>query len=470
LSHIAQSMAPLIAVPIVAFFPTKWAASKYAMNGDPAFVVEIKKDGLTGDELKFATDFEKRLNVRGKGLSKDEIMNEVRSMMNPFKDVDGAKLKAALEAIGEGDTGLRAIVKQMGGDIEKLLKGETGGEQVKDTRAQIMEWRSKNAASLTEIKNGSKAGLSALEIRAANSPMTPANTLTNSINVKPGIVPQFEAGFRDLRRVKPTFWDYIPKGRTSSESYSWVNKKVDGDQGSAAFIGPGVYKPGVSFTFEREVSNAKKIAVSGKITTELLEDVDGMESHMKGEMAYKLKNELNLQYMTGVASATNPAGIQTLSVPFSAAGLSVKDPNNFDVIRSVVAQLAIGHFGGLPVTVFINPIDSANMDMTKTSALGTYVIPPFSTVDGKNVGGAVVIEDNNVEVGYFQAACLDLFTTLIYKDFTVKLGFENDDFTKNLVTYVAEMRVHSFVSDNDAGFAIYDTFDNVKALIEEDVV
>jgi hypothetical protein len=52
----------------------------------------------------------------------------------------------------------------------------------------------------------------------------------------------------------------------------------------------------------------------------------------------------------------------------------------------------------------------------------------------------------------------------------VKLGFENDDFTKNLVTYVAEMRVHSFVSDNDAGFAIYDTFDNVKALIEEDVV
>jgi HK97 family phage major capsid protein len=249
-----------------------------------------------------------------------------------------------------------------------------------------------------------------------------------------------------------------------------VNKKKDADTGEAAFIGPGVAKPGISWELEREVSNAKKIAVSDKLAIELLDDVEGMESYVKNEMTYQLRAKANTTLMTGTLSSTVPAGIQTVSVAYSLTGVETSNPNNFDVIRAAVAQLAVGFFGGLPVTVFINPVDAANMDLSKAISNGTYLMPPFSTSDGRKVAGALIIEDNNVAAGYFQAACLDLFKVLIYKDMTINLGWENDDFTKNLVTYICEMRIHSFHSDNDANAFIYDTFANVKALIDGEVI
>lgn len=347
------------------------------------------------------------------------------------------------------------------------------GENIPSIREQVKSWQKRNKDVIQKIKDGQKMDLPPIEIRAsrhelraAASPMTPANTLTNTITVNAGVVPQFESGIHDIRRVKPTFWDYLPKGRTSSAAYSWVNKKKDADTGAAAFIGPGVAKPGASFKLEREVSNAKKIAVSDKLAIELLDDVEGMESYVKNEMVYQLRAKANTTLMSGALSSTVPAGIQTISTTYSLAGVETDNPNNFDCIRAAVAQLAVGHFGGLPVTVFINPVDAANMDLSKASSSGVYLMPPFSTSDGKQIAGALVIEDNNIAAGYFQAACLDLFKCLIYKDMTINLGWENDDFTKNLVTYICEMRIHSFHSENDANGFIYDTFANVKALID----
>jgi HK97 family phage major capsid protein len=348
-------------------------------------------------------------------------------------------------------------------DGDKIEETE---EKVPSVRAQIMDWQKRNKESIEKLKAGQKADLTPLEIRAAASPMTPTNTLTNTITVNAGVVPQFESGIHDIRRVKPTFWDYLPKGRTGSASYTWVNKKKDADTGAAAFIGPGVAKPGISFKLEREVSNAKKIAVSDKLAIELLDDVEGMESYVKNEMVYQLRAKANTTLMSGTESSTVPGGIQGESVTYSLTGIETQDPNNFDCIRAVVAQLAVGHFGGLPVTVFINPVDAANMDLAKSGAQGVYLLPPFSTSDGRQIAGATIVEDNNVTAGYFQAACLDLFKCLIYKDMTIALGWENDDFTKNLVTYICEMRLHVFHSENDAGAFIYDTFANVKALID----
>lgn len=434
------------------------------------FKAQFDKTGLSGDELKLIEKLETRMKDFPDAPNKTDLVKEVRAtILKDFVDEEGKptfdinKLK---EMLGDDDKGIRSIVIKQGEKLAELAA--TGGKKSEDLsiRASIAAWAEKNKGIIEAIRSGEKRDLPPLEIRAAASPMTAANTLTNTITVNAGVVPQFESGVRDLRRIKPTFWDYIPKGRTSQAAYSWVNKKVDADTGEAAFIGPGVAKPGISFRLEREVSNAKKIAVSGKLTTELLQDVDGMDSMMRGEMAYRLKSKGNTTMMTGVLSATVPAGIQTISVPYSLVGVETTNPNNFDVIRAAVAQLSVGFFQGLPVTVFINPVDAANMDLTKAVSQGTYLLPPFSTADGRQIAGALVIEDNNIPAGSFQAACLDLFNFLIYKDFTVTLGWENDDFTKNLITYVAEMRIHSFHSDNDAGAFIFDTFANVKTLIE----
>lgn len=352
------------------------------------------------------------------------------------------------------------------GDEEQRAIDRAINRTYPDLRSQIVTWMETNKDAIKRYQNGQSREIPQFELRAASSPMTPSNTLANTVTVQPGIVPDIAPGFNDIRRLQPTFWDYIPKGRTSKAQYIWVNKKVPANSGAAAFIGPGVAKPGVSFTLEAEASNAKKIAVSLKTATELLDDVDGFETMIRSELTYQLKQKANTVLMTGAVSSTQPAGIQTISVAYSLTGVQTPEPNNFDVIRAVVAQLAVGFFAGLPVTVFVNPVDAANMDLTKSPSQGVYILPPFSTADGRRVAGAIVVEDNNVPAGYFQAACLDLYKILMYQDLTIMFGWENDDFTKNLVTVIGEMRLHQFYSANDAGAFIYDTFANVKTLIE----
>lgn len=451
----------LLGIALPFFRATKYAG--LALFGAlPAFT--INKEGATGENLALLTDLEKRMQALPAYLQKEVVdailTKELETRMKKFEhlgDLDDAKLKKVIEFIGDDDKGIRSILLKQGQTITELtakLQTATNKDGL-TIRQQVEDWYEVNKAARAQIKAGEQASLKTLEVRV-NSPMTNANTLTSTVAANNAFISSFqvEPGINDIVRVQPTFWDYIRKGRTSAANYIWVNKK--NPLGAAGFIGPGVLKPGISFELGAETSIAKKIAVSDKASTELLQDVEGMTSYIQQEMAYKLQAKMNTTLMTGVASNTVPAGISTISVAYSLVGVATDNPNNYDVIRAVVAQLRSGNLVGA-VTVFVNPVDKANMDLTKAISQGQLFNPaPLP---------ATIVEDNNIPVGYFQAAILEYYRILIYKDYVVTYGFENDDFTKNLVTVIAEMRIHQFFSENYTGAFVYDTFANVKSAI-----
>jgi HK97 family phage major capsid protein len=183
-----------------------------------------------------------------------------------------------------------------------------------------------------------------------------------------------------------------------------------------------------------------------------------MTTFIEQELRFALDDETNIKLMNGVNSGTVPAGIQTLSVAYSLVGVSTNNANNWDAIVAAVAQLRAGNLKGRAVA-FVNPVDYANMRLTKAVNQGQLFVPAQS--------GAEIVEDNNIPVGYVQVALIDYYRILIYKDITITTGWENDDFTKNLLTFIAERRLHQFFNDQYTGFAIYDTFANIKAAIEE---
>lgn len=334
--------------------------------------------------------------------------------------------------------------------LEALKETGRKGPESKSINDQIKEWAEANKTALQSIKTGTKAELKPLMLKVA-SPMTPANTLNSS-----AYLPQVEyiAGATEIVRVSPTFWDYLPKGRTGSATLVWVNKK--NPLGAAGFIGPGVAKPGVSFELATETSNAKKVAVSEKCATELLDDISGMESFIRQELEYQLKAKINTTLMSGTLSSTVPAGIQSLSTTYTLTTVQTSNPNNWDAIIACVAQLRSGNLQG-PVTAFVNPVDYANMILTKATSQGQLFVPAQT--------GTTIVEDNNVPVGHVQVALLDYYKVSIYKDMEIMFGWENDDFTKNLVTAICESRIHQWFSENHTGAFIYDTFDNIKLAI-----
>ena len=378
---------------------------------------------------------------------KSEI-EEILTNKDYAGNADVTALKGQVEAMKDYAT-MKDEVVRLATEL-KAVKESGSLEATKDLKGTVKAWIESNKAALATIKAGSKSELTPLVVKVA-SPMTPANTYNGSAYLP---IPMMLAGITDIVRVQPTFWDYLKKGSVGSASINWINKK--NPLGAAGFIGPGVAKPGVSFEIATEISNAKKIAVSEKCATELLEDIDGMASWITMEIEYQLKAKINTTLMSGVNSSTVPAGIKTISVPYSLTTVKTTNPNHWDAIRACVAQLRSGNLQGA-VTAFMNPVDYANMVLTKAQSQGQLYIPAET--------GATIVEDNNVPVGYVQVALLDYYKVLIYKDFALSFGWENDDFTKNLITTLGEMRIHQYFSENHTGAFIYDTFDNIETAL-----
>ena len=430
-----------------------FAMAAYKSDGEGA----AEEDKRTQEELltKIQSAVEKSLETRA---SKEELV-AIREAQK--KELDGIPLEA-LRAMADDKTGVMSILAKQGLEISRL--NQSLGDAPKDMsiRSQVERWQKANEVQLRKVMAGDSKDVPSfdLQLRAVASPM-----LASTVNV--GGSPyigrvEVAPGITDYLRFPNTFWDFLTKGSTNASTYVWVNKSVT--EGAAAFIAPGVLKPGISFSLSAENSVAKKIADSAKASTELLQDIDGMTSFIEQELRVQVMLKVNSTLMDSVGTSTVPTGIKQLSVAYTLATVKTTNPNDMDALRAVVAQLRSGKIQGA-ITIFINPIDSANMDMAKATTSGVYMLPPFVTADGKTVSGAAVIEDPNVPVGIIQAGFMQYYRILIYKDFTVAWGWENDDFTHNLVTAIGEMRLHQFFNDMYTGAFVRDTFANVIAAI-----
>jgi len=429
--------------------------------------MKINKDGLSGDTLKLFEELEKRIQENPDAIDKTKLEKELEVRMKQVKSIEGidetaiAQLK---EMLGADEKGIRSILKKIGDEVQTMKMKGNGPAQGLSVRSQVEAWMTTNKTQIEKVLSGESRDLPTLSIRAAVSPMLPASTISDTVTLNAADVIRMGQPVFDVRRVKPTLWDLIAKGSTKLLTFPWVNKKRPADTGSADFIAPGVAKPGISFTLEVEQSAPKKIGVSMKMATELLTDVDGFTSYVQAELKYDLDKKVNSILMsTQAATGTYPAGLRNFSVGYTLSGISVVNPSISDALRAVVTQLRV-NFIDEAIIMAINPIDLANMEMTKDKN-DQYVLPPFVSSNGQVVAGATLVEDNNVTVGNVFAFAPGALKTLIYEAFFIKWGLENDDLTKNLITVIGETRFHQFHSENDAQAFVYDDFADIRSQI-----
>jgi len=366
----------------------------------------------------------------------------------------------ALRSIAKEEGGVMSIIKAQGEEINSL-KAKANAQPVNlSIRAQVEAWAEKNKEAIDKIKNGETKGgfLPEMQLRAPIT-MTIADSLNGSAYL-PNVV--VDPTVVDLVRTQPTFWDRLRKGRITANPYVWINKT--NKQGSALFIGEGIAKPPASFEIESQSSTPKKVAESMKVSTELLFDMAGMTSLIENELKFEVLTAANAAVLTGVASNTVPAGVTTLAVPYSLTTIKTPNPTEADSIRAAIAQLKVFNFDS-NIAAYVNPVDAANMDLAKGVTGGAYLLPPFVSASGRIIAGVQVIEDNNIEQGYLLIGDFTKYKIMMHQDFMIKWGWENDDFTKNLMTVIGEMRFHQVFSSNHTGAFIYDTFANIKTFL-----
>ena len=367
---------------------------------------------------------------------------EILETMSKIKD---------LETKGEEVTALKTSIEEV---ILRVLDLENKG--VPSNVAQTLETLlAEKAEDLKAMKDNSSGS-----VRIA---FKAAGTMALSTNVT-GQIPQAERepGITRIVRRNPFILELVNVGSIMSNVWEWVEQKnLDG---GAAMTAEGAAKSQADFDLVLASATVKKVTAYIKVTKEMLDDVALMRSEIDQELTELINLKIDEQLLSGAGSGNNLTGIITNATTWAAGAfaLSIPTPTKWDVLRTAINQVRVNLFE--PTYIVMHPTDVTSMELSKDST-GQYIMPPFAAVDGSIVSGIRVVANTGVTIDKFLVGDFNKAGVRFREGLTINVGYENDDFTKNLVTILAEARLVQRVKSNHYGAFVYGDFsDAVTAL------
>lgn len=361
-------------------------------------------------------------------------------------------LKEELDANVKELESLKGTAKAQGEKINELVNSTTkGAEATLSIKEQIAKSIEDNKEAWEAFKSG-RSNTFQVALKAAGTVTTGNITGGTSNVVSTTMLP----GYVDILSVSPFVMDYCNLGRTNSSKIEYVEKK--NRDGSTVFIAEAAAKTQIDFDWEKNTSDAKKVAPYIKVSDEMLDDVEFMAAAIEGELRYQTLLEASEGVLSGNGTGANLSGITNVAQAYGLTTVLTTTPNLYDAIRAAATQIMANN--GRATHVFLNPVDATNMGISKGTT-GYYVI-----IDGMvQMLPYQVIETNQITVGQILVGDMSKSNVRIYKDFDVQYGWENDDFTKNLVTVRGEMRLHHWIADNHTPCFVYDAIADIITAI-----
>jgi HK97 family phage major capsid protein len=386
----------------------------------------IKELGLKIDAMKTETVSKVELI---------EIMSKVQQL-----ETEGAEVKT-----------LKANIEEL---ALKVLDLETKGVQnnVPESLGTLL---TEKADELKAMKDKSGASVK-ITFKAVGTMALSTNTT--------GQIPQAEreAGITRIVRRNPFILELVNVGSIMSNVWEWVEQK--NAEGGAAMTAEAAAKSQADFDLVVASANVKKVTAYIKITKEMLDDVPLMRSEIDQELTELINLKIDEQLLSGSGSGANLTGIITNATAWAAGAfaLSIPTPTKWDVLRTAINQVRVNLFE--PTYIVVHPTDVTGMELSKDST-GQYIMPPFAAVDGTIISGIRVVANTGVTIDKFLVGDFQKAGVRFKEGLTINVGYENDDFTKNLVTILAEARLVQRVKSNHYGAFVYGDFsDAVTAL------
>jgi HK97 family phage major capsid protein len=402
-------------------------------------------------------------------MEENEVAEKVKGF-NTKLEANEAAVKAAqekAEAAEKKASELEGELKKSKEDQDEMqkhldqldIKLQGGAGSGSGQSLEKMLEKAKDA--LSTVKEGSKGGFqNVISMEKAAVDITVVGFQGDAGAYIPN--PVIESGLNQAPRAELNIMNYADTQSTSSPLIVWINKV--NEEGNAAFIGEGDLKPLRSFEIAKETSNAKKIAVRFRVSTEALDDVSFLAAEIRKDGIQEVDEQTAAKLLTGTGTGDEPKGLTLYAVPYALTTVKGEDPDRYGAIRAAIAQVRSMKFKAN--AAFINPIDAANMDLKKAgSGNGQYVLPPFTTADGQRIGATAIVESDEIPVGKVLVGDMSRFHIRMYKGKQVQIGLDGDDFSHNMRTVLVEQRLHAYVKSVDAGAFVYDDFANIIAAL-----
>ncbi len=370
---------------------------------------------------EFKADFDQKLDGV-KALAEKAVAEAQKGI-----DATGAQkevIDGALTAMNEAKARLDDLEQKMargGGDPDQ------GEKSIGDQFVESEGFKSFQATGFSKSARGGdlqiKATLTSATTAAAGSVGDAVQTTR-----LPGILP--------LPQRRLTVRDLLSQGRMDGSTLEYV--KETGFTNSAAPVAEGAAKPESDLQFDLVTTSAKVIAHWMKASKQILSDVSQLRSTIDQRLLYGLAYAEEQQLLNGSGSGQNLHGIIPQATAY-AAPITISGATSIDMMRLAMLQAALAEY---PATGHVmNPIDWAFIETLKDSE-GRYIIGNPQGTASPTLWSLPVVTTQAIAVDKFLTGAFKLGAQVFDRwDARVETGYVNDDFTKNLVTILAEERL-----------------------------
>jgi HK97 family phage major capsid protein len=350
---------------------------------------------------------------------------------------------------------LNKALAAQGVAIKKLSEAEKSETPVYNVRKSL-----ENNLDKLEAMKGSRSseGLSFKTV----------GTMTIAGNISGGNVPveQRIEGVNNLTTRAVRLMDVCARGTATSNIISWVYQA--NQEGSAGGTAEGALKNKIDFDLVVASETVVKRTAFIKISEEMLNDIDFMASEINNELMRELLLDVESQVYSGNGTAPNMNGIRTVATAFAAGTFAdtVDNANEVDVLSVAANQIALAEHDA-PNYIFMNPSDITALKMVKVSATDKRYVERLAIIAGSlTMDGIPIIATTLVTVGQYLIGNFDLATIYDRGEVSIEVGRDSDDFTRNLVTVLAEWRGATVVKNNSRSAFIKGVFATDAAALE----
>lgn len=400
-------------------------------------------------------------------LTPEQVVEKINGLFSekfatiPTKD-EVAQLKSELDnfkSIEVKNSEMEKAIAKMEGRIEAMSEKAVDAPKAKGAKTlkeALVKTYSDNVKNITDsIEKGNRITLD-VKVDTTIDGDYSGNVALSVL--EPGVnrIARPIRRIREISNVGTTtskFVTYIQQTQNvtpTGEGTLWVN------EAGAKFNGEVKYE---------EVSEeVKKIAAYIKVSKEMLADLSFVRSEINTELMEAIEQNIDNSLVNG-AGGVDLNGLLSVAPAFSAGTFAGTIPgaNIMDLIRIAKAQIQAANFE--PTHVVLNPEDVAKIELTKTST-GEYTYPAFWDAN-MMVAGLTVVSSNNITAGTLVVGDFTKFNIKFREDMNMSVGYENDDFTRNMVTILCEARLVAYIKGNDVNAFVQSDIATDLALIND---
>lgn len=370
-------------------------------------------------------------------VKKFEAMDEVIADNVKEAMYDDASIKESIKGLEDTITELKSKLEETKNDKEMRKSIEAQLREQLKSYISIVDGVEKIDLKRAINDNGKDLRLK-LDMKAAGTITTGSILYLNAASDDNAVLPLQENVLRLVSDVTP------------SSARAITIAEIAAGEGDAAVVAQGAAKPQMDTDYTERTIQAVKIAVWEKFSEETLYDFPAFVSECMRIMLSRVRLKEESTILGGVSL---PA--------YTLSGFKVATPNYFDAIVAAYTQVASASgMSFRPNALILNPVDFSTILSAKATD-GSYL---FEEIE-RRLPNLQIIQSTNITAGNFVIGDFNYMHIRDWQPAEISVGWVNDDFTKNLVTVVAEERVIYYVKLQDKAAFVSDTFANVITAI-----